>query len=163
MTLFDYVVLVIVAVSVLLSVMRGFVREVIGLVGWVAAFIAAMTLTGPVSNLMVSNIPDERLRAVLAFVGIFFAVLLFTSLFALAFSRLLKTAGLGLEDRVLGGAFGLARGLLIVTVLVLLAGVTNLPKQPAWTNAMLSPPLEALATTLKRGLPQALSRYISYE
>lgn len=163
MTIFDYVVITVLAVSVLLSAMRGFVREVLGLVAWVAAFIAAVTLSGPFSNLMVATIPEERLRAVLAFVGVFVGTLILVSLIAMAFSRLLKSAGLGLEDRVLGGAFGLARGLLIIMVLVILAGLTNLPKQPAWTNAVLSPPLEALAKTMKAWLPQTLSRYISYD
>lgn len=162
MTVFDYVVVAIVCISVLLSVMRGFVREVLGLVGWVAAFVAAMTLSGPFSELMVTTIPDERLRAIAAFLGVFFATLLVMAFIAWAFSRMLKTAGLGVEDRVLGGVFGLARGLLIVVVLVLLAGLTNLPKQPAWTNAALSPPLEALAKNMKPWLPHALSRYISY-
>ena len=163
MTLFDYVVLTIVCLSVFLSVMRGFVREVLALVGWVGAFVAAITLSGPVSVWMAPNIADERWRAVAAFAGVFFATLLLASLIAMAFSRLLKAAGLRLEDRVLGGVFGLARGLLIVMVLVLLAGVTKLPKQPAWNDAMLSPPLEALAGAVKPWLPQGLSRYISYD
>lgn len=163
MTVFDFVVITIIAVSALLSALRGFVREVLGLVGWIAAFVAAFTLSGPFSELMVASVPDERLRAVIAFFGVFFATLLFVSLIAMAFSRVLKSAGLGLEDRVLGGAFGFARGLLIVMVLVLVAGLTNLPKQPAWTNAVLSPAFEALAETMKPWLPQALSRYISYD
>ena len=162
MTVFDYVVIAIVCVSVLLSVMRGFVREVLGLIGWVAAFVAATTLSGPFSGLMVTSVPDERLRAILAFLGVFFGTLLLMAFIGWAFSRMLKSAGLGLEDRVLGGVFGLARGLLIVMILVLLAGLTNIPKQPAWTNAALSPPLEALAKNMKPWLPQTLARYISY-
>ena len=59
--------------------------------------------------------------------------------------------------------FGLARGLLIVMVLVLLAGLTALPRQPAWRDAMLSPPLEALAGALKPWLPQIVSSNISYD
>ena len=163
MTVFDYGVITIVSVSALLSALRGFVREVLGLVAWVAAFIAAMTLSGPFSNLMVVNIPDERLRAVLAFFGVFFGTLLFMGFVAWAFSRMLKTAGLGVEDRVFGALFGIARGLILVMVLVLVAGFTQLPKQPAWTNAALSPPLEALAKAMKPLLPQAFSRYLSYD
>ena len=163
MTLFDYVVLTIISISVFLSVMRGFVREVLALVGWVGAFLAAIMLTGTVSGWIAPSIADERLRAVTAFAGVFFATLLAASMLALAFSRLVKKAGLGLEDRVLGGVFGLARGLLIVVLLVLLAGVTKLPRQPAWNNALLSPPLEALAGAIKPWLPRGLSRYISYD
>jgi membrane protein required for colicin V production len=85
------------------------------------------------------------------------------SLIAMLVARLLKSAGLGLEDRLLGGFFGLARGLLIVMLIVLLAGLTALPRQPAWSEAMLSPPLEALAGAIKPWVTQTLSRYISYD
>jgi len=122
-----------------------------------------MTLSGPFSNLMVTNVPDERLRAALAFFGVFFGTLLFMGLVALAFSRVLKSAGLGVEDRVLGGIFGVARGLIVVMILVFAAGLTNLPRQPVWTDAALSAPLEALAKTMKAWLPQAFARYISYD
>ena len=163
MTLFDYAVLTVISVSVFLSVMRGFVREVMALAGWIGAFLAAVMLTGTVSDWIAPSIADERLRALTAFAGVFFATLLAAGMLALAFSRLVKKAGLGLEDRVLGGVFGLARGLLIVVLLVLVAGVTKLPKQPAWNNALLSPPLEALAGEIRPWLPRGLSRYISYD
>jgi len=77
-------------------------------------------------------------------------------------SGLVKSAGLAAEDRILGGVFGLARGALIVLVLVLLAGLTSLPKRPVWRDAVLSPPLEALALSVKIWLPGDLSRRISY-
>src|SRR4051812_32700183 len=145
MTLFDYVVLTIVGASVIVSVMRGFAREVLALAGWVLAFFAANALSGTVTGWFVSFIPEGSLRALTAFVAVFIVTLIAASLLAMAVSRLLKGSGLGLEDRLLGGFFGLARGVLIVMLIVLLAGLTALPRQPAWSDAMLSPPLEALA------------------
>jgi membrane protein required for colicin V production len=73
-----------------------------------------------------------------------------------------KIVGLGPADRVVGGAFGLARGVLVVMILVLLAGLTTLPRQPAWRNAALSGPLEAFAGTIKAWLPADLSKRIKY-
>jgi membrane protein required for colicin V production len=163
MTLFDYAVLVIVGASVVVSVMRGFARELLALAGWVIAFFAANTLSGPVAGWFVPVISDGSLRALTAFVAVFVVTLIIVSLLAIAASRMLKSAGLGLEDRLLGGFFGLARGMLIVMVIVLLAGLTALPRQPAWSDAMLSPPLEALAGALKPWLTQTVSRYISYD
>ena len=63
---------------------------------------------------------------------------------------------------MLGAAFGLVRGLAIVMLAVLLAGMTALPKQPAWRDAMLSAPLEALAGVIKVWLPDDLSKHINY-
>jgi membrane protein required for colicin V production len=162
MTLFDYTVLTIVSASVVLSVMRGFTRELLALLAWVAAFVAATTASGTVAGWLANSISDESLRALTAFVVVFIGTLLLVSVAGLLLSRAVRSAGLGVEDRLLGAIFGLARGLLIVMVGVLLAGLTPLPKQPAWVNAMLSPPLEALAGALKPWLPQVFSRNISY-
>ncbi|HEV7803311.1 MAG TPA: CvpA family protein [Burkholderiales bacterium] len=163
MTLFDYAVLIIIGSSVVVSVMRGLVREVLALAGWVIAFLAANALSGIVAEWFVSFIRDGSVRTLTAFVAVFIVTLILASLLGLAVSRLLKSAGLGLEDRLLGGFFGFARGMLIVLTLVLLSGLTALPRQPAWSDAMLSPPLEALAGALKPWLPQAVSRYLSYD
>jgi membrane protein required for colicin V production len=163
MTLFDYVVLTIIAASVIVSLMRGFAREVLALAGWVIAFVAANALSATVAAWFAPIISDASLRALTAFVAVFILTLIAASLLAMGVSRLLKGAGLGLEDRLLGGFFGLARGVLIVMLIVLLAGLTALPRQPAWSDAMLSPPLEALAGAIKPWLTQAVSRYISYD
>ena len=163
MTLFDYAVLGIVGASVVLSVLRGFVREVLALAGWVVAFFAATLLSGTVAGWMTGTIANESTRALAAFAVVFLVTLLAMGLLAMAVSGLMKKAGLGLEDRLLGGFFGFARGLLIVMVLVLLAGLTGLPRQPAWTDAMLSPPLEALVATAKPWLPRILAGNVSYD
>ena len=163
MTAFDYAVLTIIGSSVVLSVMRGFAREVLALAGWIIAFLTANALSGIVAEWFAPFIRDGSLRALSAFVSVFIVTLIAVSLLAMAVSRLLKNAGLGLEDRLLGGFFGLARGLLIVVTVVLLSGLTALPRQPAWSDAMLSPPLEALAAAMKPWLPQAVSRYLSYD
>ena len=163
MTIFDYAVLIIIASSVLVSVVRGFTREALSLAGWLIAFLAANALSGVVSEWFAPLVKDASLRVLAAFIAVFVVTLILTSLTAMAVSRMLKNAGLGLEDRLLGGFFGFARGLLIVLVIVLAGGLTALPRQPAWSDAMLSPPLEAIAGALKPWLPQALSRYLSYD
>jgi membrane protein required for colicin V production len=162
-TVFDYAVLLIVAVSVLLSVMRGFVREVLALAAWLVAFVAASLFAGVIAGWIGPSIANESWRALAAFVAVFFVTLVGMSLTAMAVSGLMKKAGLGLEDRLLGGFFGFARGLLIVMVAVLLAGLTGLPRQPAWNDAMLSPPLEALASAVRPWLPQILASNLSYD
>ena len=163
MTVFDYAVLIIIGLSILLSVIRGLVREVLALLAWVVAFVMANLFSSDLAALLPDEIPTVELRLLAGFLGVFFVALLLMSLLAMAVSQLVKSAGLGVEDRFLGALFGLARGLLVVLVLVLLAGLTALPKQPVWRDAVLSPPLEALATQVSRWLPTALSQRIKYE
>lgn len=163
MTVFDYAVLVIIGISVLISLMRGAVREILSLAGWILAFYIARTYASQVVPLLPYDIPSEKLKMLAAFLILFLAVLLVTSLLSIALSGLLKEVGLGWLNRLLGGVFGLLRGLLIVTVLVLLAGMTQLPKDERWTNAMFSAPLEALAKTVLMWLPKNISQHVSYE
>jgi membrane protein required for colicin V production len=113
--------------------------------------------------LLPADIPTETLKALAAFLILFLAVLLISSLFSLAISTLLSKVGLGWFNRLLGGLFGLARGLLIVCVLVFLAGMTQLPKDARWTNAMFSAPLEAMVKSMMPWLPKAITQYVKYD
>ncbi len=163
MTVFDYVVIAIVGLSILLSVIRGLVREVLALLAWVIAFLMANFFAGPLATLLPDEMSNVEVRLLVGFGAAFVVVLLSMSLLAMFASKLVKNAGLGVEDRMLGGVFGLARGMLVVMVLVLLAGLTSLPKQPVWREAMLSKPLESFAGRVKPWLPGGLSQRITYD
>jgi membrane protein required for colicin V production len=162
MTWFDYVVVAIVGISVLFSIMHGFVRELLALASWVVAFLAAQLFATEVAPLL-TGITSPSLRLLVAFVAVFVAVLIAMTLLAMALSSMIKKAGLGAVDRLLGALFGLVRGMAIVIVVVLLAGLTALPRQPDWRHAVLSPPLEMLATLVKGWLPDGLARHIQYD
>jgi membrane protein required for colicin V production len=112
--------------------------------------------------LMPAEIPAEELRWLAGFATLFFLVLLAMSLIAIAVSQLVKSAGLSVEDRILGAVFGLARGAAVVMILVLLAGATSLPQQPVWREAALRSLLERVALGVRDWLPPALGQHIRY-
>jgi membrane protein required for colicin V production len=163
MTSFDYAVLIIIGLSVLLSMMRGFVREILALASWVVAFFVAKAYVMDVAPLLPEAIPNESLRYLAAFLVLFLVTLLVCSLLAVALSQLFKHVGLSWLDRGLGAFFGLARGLLIVLVLVLLAGLTSLPQDIRWRNAMFSAPLEAAIHGLLPWFPDDIARRVNYD
>lgn len=163
MTSFDYAVLIIVGLSIILSVMRGLVREVLAILGWVAAFYVAKTYTNQLLPMMPADIPTESLRILAAFVVLFFATLLVASLLAIALSAIFGKLGLGWINRLLGALFGVARGLLIVSVIVLLAGLTDFPKDARWRNAMFSAPIEALVISALPWVPDTIAKRIKYD
>lgn len=163
MTAFDYIVLGVLGFSALVAVVRGFVREVLSLASWAAAIAAGWWLSGRVAPLLPLSIPGESLRLLAAFVLVAATTLLVMVLLSLALVELVRAIGLGFADRVLGLAFGLARGALVVVTLVLLAGLTRLPEHPAWRDAMLSPPLEVLAIAVKPWLPAEIARRIRFD
>ncbi len=163
MTIFDYVVLGIFVVSIVLSIMRGLVREVLSIAGWVIAFVAASTYAGDFEPMLPSEVSGESLRMIASFFVLFISVLLVTSLIIMLLSALIKGIGLGFIDRLLGAAFGFLRGLLIVTILVLIAGLTTVPQKSFWEQAQLSSPLETFAVYVKEWLPDDLSKRINFE
>jgi membrane protein required for colicin V production len=163
MGLVDSAVLAIIGISVLLSIWRGAVREVLALAAWVFAFLAAQEYAPVAAMYMPASIVNGSLRLLAAFVSIFLVVLLATGLVAFLLARLLRSAGLGPLDRGLGAVFGLARGILVVMILVLLCGLTAFPRTPAWLNARLSPALEEAVAALKPLLPEELARRITFD
>jgi len=163
MTIFDYIVLGIFAVSIVLSILRGLVREVLSIAGWVIAFVAASSYAGDFEPLLPSEVSGESLRMIVSFIALFISVLLVSGLIIMLLSVLIKGVGLGFIDRLLGAFFGFLRGLLVVLVLVLIAGLTALPQKSFWEQAQLSSPLEMVAVYAKKWLPEDLSKRINYE
>lgn len=162
LTVFDYVVLSLIGFSVLMGVLRGFLREVLALAGWVAAFVVARLYTAQLVPLLPMQIPGESMRYLVGFSLLFLTTLLVSTLLAIALSQLVKQIGLGWLDRILGMLFGLLRGVLIVLIVVMLAGMTSLPKDERWQSAMLSAPLEAVVVWLLPWMPQSLSKHVQF-
>jgi len=163
MTSFDYVVLLIIGFCVLLSIMRGAVREVLALIGWFVAFYVGRTYTQLLIPLLPQGVPTETLKVLAAFLILFLATLLVDSLISITLSHLLKKIGLSWLNRFLGGLFGFTKGLVIVGILVLLAGMTNIPKYSAWRNAMFSAPLEAFVLACLPWVPVSIASHVKYD
>jgi membrane protein required for colicin V production len=162
MTWIDYAALGVTAISVVWGAWRGLVREVISLGGWVMAFLAANLLAGPLGEALPDSIAGPELRVLLAFAGIFVLTLAVSTLVGVFLARLLKAAGLDGLDRTLGALFGVARALLILLALALLAGLTRLPGDPAWTQSVTGPLLAQAAMAAKPWLPPALASRLRY-
>ena len=163
MTSFDYIVLLIIGISIVVSMMRGAVREVLALVSWLAAIYIAKTYATLLIPLLPVDIPTDALKILAAHIIVFFGVLLVASLLTIALSSLIRKIGLNWLNRGIGAVFGFARGLLIVCVLVFLAGLTSLPKDARWTNAMFSSPLEALVKTMLPFVPKIVANHVKYD
>lgn len=162
MTIFDYLLLFILAASIIISTLRGLVKEILSLVSWIVAFVVANMYGAQLAPMLPDMIPGEIVRLIVAFVALFIGVRLLMGLLMMAVDALIKSSGLGLADRGLGGLFGLARGVVIVLAAVIVAGMTELPKQDFWTQAMFSPLAETGVRTVKPFLPGSLSRHVNF-
>lgn len=115
---FDWIVVVILLLSALLSLWRGFVREAISLAGWVVAFLVANLFAVMLAEQIGDLIANRTGRYIVAWSLLFVVTLVASSIAARIFAKLIKVSGLGVLDRILGSVFGLLRGALIVMALV---------------------------------------------
>ena len=162
MTIFDYLVLFVLVSSVVISTLRGLVKEILSLLGWIVAFVVANAYGAKLAPMLPDLLPGETARLILAFIVLFLGVRILMGLLSLAIGALVEASGLSLADRGLGGLFGLARGIVIVLAAVILCGMTAIPQQAFWKDALLSPMAETGVRTVKPFLPAALAQHVRY-
>ena len=162
MTGFDYIVLAVLGVSALLGMMRGLVKEVLSLLAFAVAILAAVWWGGAVANALSTYISNAVLRAGAGYGAVFITVLLLVGLLNVTLAGLLQRTGLTPADHGLGAVFGLARGALIVCVLVALAGYTELPQEPWWQEARTSGAIVQALQESRAILPAAFASWVPY-
>jgi membrane protein required for colicin V production len=162
MTAFDLLVIGIVGLSTVFAFWRGFVRVIASLVAWVVGVLAAIRFSDVLGAMFPDFGESPATRYVVAFAIILVVVLLIGALVGFLVSRLLQAVGLGFLDRALGALFGVVRGILIAVLLVLFAGLTTLPRNDWWQNALSSPALVAAALSLRPWLPKAWADRLDY-
>lgn len=162
MTWLDYAVLIVLAASILWGVWRGLVHEVVSVASWVLAFLAANLLAGPIGDALPKSMLTPEARVLVSFVVVFIATLVVCTVVGHLLSKMMKVAGLGPLDRTLGGVFGLARALVILLAFALIAGLTALPRQPAWRNSISGDSLAQGALALRPWLPKSFAERLRY-
>ena len=154
-TWIDWVVVTVLAASIILSVVRGLVKEVASLAVWVVAVVGASRLAHFPAELLPPWL-SAPLQQTVGFLIVLVLILIIGKLITMALKELVRAAGVGTLDRILGTGFGLARGGLIVIVLSVLAAMTSLPTQPAWKTAKTRSFLELGIRTAAPWLPASV-------
>jgi membrane protein required for colicin V production len=158
----DYVILAIIGISVIIGVLRGFTREALSLIGWVVAIWVTVTFSDKLELLFVPYVNSPPLRLGLAVVILVLVTLLVAALVNHLAAELIEKSGLTGTDRIIGVVFGFLRGFAVVVTLVLLAGITELPREQAWKHSQLMHYFERPAVWLRTFLPPEVAASISY-
>ncbi|MCA1979777.1 MAG: CvpA family protein [Thiobacillus sp.] len=163
MSLLDLIVLLILGLAVVRGLMRGLVDTLFSLAAWLLAFVAGKWGALLVAPLLPLGVDNPAIRYFAGFVVVFLAVLIGVLLVGHALAALVKAAGLGPADTVLGGVLGLAKGLLILAGLTLAAGLTSLPRTEFWQKAALSASLQTMARAALPLVPADVAKYVRFE
>ena len=156
----DYVVLAIIAISILVGSIRGFIKEAFSLAVWAAAFLIAFQYSGAMALQLENHIELPSVRTSLAFAGLFISVLLVGGLLTFLLGKLVEKTGLSGTDRLLGGVFGGVRGLALVLAIILFAGMTPVPQDPWWQQSRMIQSLMPLAEWSAQFLPDYILEHM---
>jgi len=153
----DILIMGVIVVSAVISLIRGFVKEALSLAGWVAAIWVAATYASVVADLLVAYITPPQLRFIAGFAVLFVASLFMAGMINFLIGQIIRKSGLSGTDRAVGMLFGVARGGVLVGVLVLLAGLTTIPQGPWWRESQLIGHFEDMAVWMRGELPPEVS------
>jgi membrane protein required for colicin V production len=159
----DIAILVIIFLSALISVLRGFVKEALSLAGLVIAFWVAFTFKEPVAALFENHISVPSLQLAAGFAILFIGALIIAGIINYFAGKLVEQSGLTGTDRMLGVIFGIVRGAAIVAVLVWLAGLTPLPQDPWWKESMFVKHFKITALWINKQLPPDIAKNFIYD
>ena len=153
MSWLDLVILGIIVLSALISLIRGFVKESISLITWIVAAVLAFRYFSPMAELLEPFVEAPTIRNVAAFAILFIFTLVVGAIVNFIMSQLVSKTGLSGTDKALGVVFGAARGVLIVTMVVLLASLTPMPEASWWQDSATVGFFQQLAEWVKGIIP----------
>ena len=149
----DLVIIAVIALSALISLIRGFVKESISLVTWVVAGLIALRYYSPMADLLEPFVNSASLRNWVGGGILFVATLIVGAIVNFIVSQLVSKTGLSGTDKALGVVFGAARGVLIVAMIVLLASLTPMPEASWWQDSIMIGFFQQLAEWIKTVIP----------
>jgi membrane protein required for colicin V production len=158
----DFAIIGVIFISLVIGLMRGLIREALSLITWILAIWVGLNYGRSLSGFLEQFIAYPSIRMAVSFLILFFLTLILGSVIGYLLGELIKKTGLTGSDRFAGMIFGIGRGLLVVAILVMLAGMTPIPEDPWWNESKLIPPFQSLAIWLRDNMPADLTDYIYY-
>lgn len=151
----DITIIIIVLISTIFGVMRGFLKEAIALLAWVLACVLALGYSEPVADMLSTTISHPVIRYISAFLLICIGTLVLVGLLRLMIKNVIEKGQLSNADRFLGFLFGAARGVTIVAILVYLFQTTEMAQKENWYTSELIPYFEEVSVTFISFIPSS--------
>jgi membrane protein required for colicin V production len=158
--LLDWVFLAVLLLSLVMGAWRGLVYEVISLATWAAAFVLAQWFAPDVAQKLPMGGAAEPMRYAAGFLLTFIAAVFAGGLMAALIKKLVSAVGLAPMDRVLGAAFGLVRGVVILLAVTVVIAMTPMKTSDWWIESTGAALTSAALKGLKPVLPQDFGKYL---
>jgi membrane protein required for colicin V production len=157
----DYAIIAVIVFSAGISFARGFIREILSILGWVIVFWVSIAYYDNVAHLFIPYITSQTTRQIIAFVLLFICTLTVTLLVNFFISQALHKGRFYLTDRILGVLFGSIRGILLVSVFLLLViqvNLTSFTQSDAWNDSTIIPKLMPIVEWFQSLLPENMDQ-----
>ncbi len=158
----DYAIVALILISSVIGLLRGLIKEAFSLFTWVVAIWVGLNFSRDFSTFLESIIPYPSAKIAASFAILFFLTLIIGSIISFLLGELIEKTGLTGSDRFAGMIFGIIRGGVVVSLIIVMAGLTPLPEDPWWKESVLIPPFQALAEWLRSHIPPGMGNYINY-
>lgn len=149
----DFAIIAIIAISTVIGLIRGFVREVLSLISWLLAIWVSLNFSPLFADFLTAWIATPGIRIVLAFSALFVCSVAIGGLISHIIVKFVRQSGLSGTDRSLGLVFGGVRGTVLIAVLVLIIYMGDVAEQPALHGSFLIPYFKPIAVWLKDLIP----------
>ena len=156
----DWILLGVLALSMLVGAWRGLVYEVLSVLGWVLAFYAAQWLAPQVASMLPLQSVSQSVRYAAGFALVFTASIFIWGLVVFLIRKLVDSVGLRPVDRTLGAAFGLVRGLVLLLAATVVINLTALKRSDWWVDSAGAQSLSSILKGLKPALPTRFAQYL---
>ena len=157
----DWILLGVLVFSMLLGAWRGLVYEVLSVLGWVVSFFVAQWFAPDLATRLPVQSAADPVRYAAAFVLIFIASVFAAGLLAFLLKKLVAAVGLAPVDRVLGAAFGVLRGVILLLAATVVIDMTALKTSGWWQESKGAPVLAATLKAIKPVLPEQFAKYLT--
>ncbi len=154
----DWVILIVLALSTLVGLFRGIVRELLAIVGWVLAIVLALRFSPLVGEAIPLESVNVSIRTIFGALLIIVVVLFVCGFAGKIAGHALSAASITFEDRSIGAVFGFVRGVVIVSICVFLLGMTSCTRTSYWRNSILIVPAERVIDFSMPILPDAIAQ-----
>jgi membrane protein required for colicin V production len=160
LTPLDWVFAAVLVLSLLLGLLRGLVSEVLSVISWVAAFFLAQYLAPQVSGLLPLGKAPEPLRYAAGFGLVFLLVVIMGAFVGWLIGRMVQAVGLRPIDRILGAAFGLVRGVIVLLAFSVVVNLSPLKELTWWTDSRAAGMAMSALKKMKPVLPSRFGQYL---
>lgn len=158
----DYAIIGLISISLIIGLFRGFIREAFALLTWAFAAWVGFNFSLPFATLLESAISNPNARIATAFVLLFLLTLIIGAILNKLLGALIHKTGLTGTDRMAGLVFGIGRGIMIIIILVMLAGLTPVTESSWWQKSQLLPHFQILAVWLINHIPDGIADYFNF-